>query len=99
MRNCQSLQALAVVISSQLPLPLKSIKMSIFNFLTTKKRFTGSIQINENRFFFFSMDTQTVRQALSPNLADINRNMKTKEVTGKVEFCKFYNHNGKIYLF
>ena len=42
------------------------------------------------------MNTQTVKTSLSSNLEDINRNMKAKNVAGKVEFCKFDNHDGKI---
>ena len=72
--------------------------MSIFNFISTRQKFRGNIQTNENKFGFFSMNTQTVKTSLSSNLGDINRNMKAKNVAGKVEFCKFDNHDGKILL-
>ena len=68
--------------------------MSIFNTCRPKIKINGSIQINENNFGFFGMEIENVKNKLSPCLETISKNMKEKNISGKLTFCEFEKHDG-----
>ena len=53
---------------------------------------------SQTKITFFSMNTQTISTSLSSNLRCIDRNMKAKNLDGKVEFYTFGHHYGKILI-
>ena len=59
------------------------------------KIINGCIQVKKGeRYGFFGMDTEDVRNQFSDVISAVNNNIKKKGLHGKVKICRFDNHDG-----
>ena len=59
------------------------------------RRFCGEIKTHHaSNFGYFAMQIDDVRKELADDLDNLNLNMQVKNISGKVDMCKFENHDG-----